>query len=369
MATQTAFSPQRETNKAPGPLRVLTGNTAFNSVAPKKPALFHTGEAKAAPSVQHLVNCGSRWRDERETAAGWELVQQLRSADLDTRLLAAEQLAQAEHSRLRRRDLRRARGRFKVATKREQSSVQSSQTMLSMKTPYGLGIIENCTACNVRMEHWFCGLSESALNLLGAASHLTTFPGDAVLFVEGQMPKGTYVLCSGKVKLSTTSKEGKVLILKHAVPGDVLGLSAVLTGHPFGLTAETIGPCRLNFIESEALIHGIEQCGELGLRTSIALSREFQSAQRDIHDLVLARSSAGKLARLLLSWARMREDCGSGEIRLRSTATHEQMAQMIGSSRETVTRLLGDLRKKDLIRLEGSTLVIRNIHALQGLAA
>jgi CRP/FNR family cyclic AMP-dependent transcriptional regulator len=91
---------------------------------------------------------------------------------------------------------------------------------------------------------------------------------------------------------------------------------------------------------------------------------------RDIHELVLARSSAGKLARLLLSWTTARErETGVSEVRVRAGMTHEEMAQMIGASRETVTRLLSDLKKKEFIRLEGSTLVIRNRTALEALAA
>ena len=128
-----------------------------------------------------------------------------------------------------------------------------------------------------------------------------------MLFVEGQMPRGALVLCSGKVKLSTTSREGKVLILKMAEAGEVLGLSAVISGTCYELTAETAGPCQVNFIEREALMRMVERNGELGLHSAQALSREFQSAYRDIHDLVLARSSAGKLARLLLSWTTGRE--------------------------------------------------------------
>jgi len=191
-----------------------------------------------------------------------------------------------------------------------------------------------------------------------------------VLFVEGQMPRGALVLCSGKVKLSTTSREGKVLILKMAEAGEVLGLSAVISGTCYELTAETAGPCQVNFIEREALMRMVERNGELGLHSAQALSREFQSAYRDIHDLVLARSSAGKLARLLLSWTTGREkENAASEIRIRSSLTHEEMAQMIGSSRETVTRLLSDLKKKEFIRLEGSTLVIRNKTALEALAA
>jgi CRP/FNR family transcriptional regulator len=104
------------------------------------------------------------------------------------------------------------------------------------------------------------------------------------------------------------------------------------------------------------------------LRSAQALSREFQSAYRDIHDLILARSSAGKLAKLLLSWTQPSGN-NTKEIRVSSGLTHEEMAQMIGASRETVTRLLSDLRKKQLIRLEGSTLVIRNRMALEAMVS
>ena len=176
------------------------------------------------------------------------------------------------------------------------------------------------------------------------------------------------MLCSGRVKLSTTSREGKVLILKIAEPGDMLGLSAVISGTVYEMTAESSTPCQINFVDREALIEFIGKNGEAGLRAAEALSREFQSAYRDIHDLVLARSSAGKLARLLLSWTDGR-DQAEREIRVHSSLTHEEMAQMIGASRETVTRLISDLKKKDLIRLDGSTLVIRNKMALQALAA
>src|SRR5437667_11722748 len=240
--------------------------------------------------------------------------------------------------------------------------------VMTMNTPYGLEIIENCLSCKLRRKNWFCGLSPDVLKSFSAASHLSTYPGGAILFVEGQSPRGAFVLCSGKVKLSTTSREGKVLILKMAEAGEALGLSAVISATPYEVTAETSGPCQVDFIERETLMRMLEKNGELGLHSAQALSKEFQSAYRDIHELVLARSSAGKLARLLLSWTVGREN-GSREIKIRSSLTHEEMAQMIGSSRETVTRLLSELRKKELIRLEGSTLVIRNRIALEALAA
>jgi CRP/FNR family transcriptional regulator, cyclic AMP receptor protein len=239
-----------------------------------------------------------------------------------------------------------------------------------MNTPYGLKIADSCMSCGLRRDKWFCGLSPSALKVLSEVSHPSIYPGGALLFVEGQTPRGAYVLCSGKAKLSTTSRDGKVLILKIACEGEVLGLSAAISGQPFEMTAETTVPCQVNFIERDGLLRGIETNGELALRSSLALSREFQSAYRDIHDLILARSSAGKLAKLLLSWMPYREQSASPvEVRIRTSLTHEEMAQMIGSSRETVTRLLGDLRRKELIRLEGATMVIQDRTALEALAA
>jgi CRP/FNR family cyclic AMP-dependent transcriptional regulator len=318
----------------------------------------------------YLLACGVLWRQESEAWAGWELVQCLGSWDSGTRAIAAALLAKTENARLLVKDLRRARSRLRQPVEHTaESDEQNTGKVAEMNTPYGLEITESCLSCKLRKNSWFCALSPEGLNLLGGASHLSTYPGGALLFVEGQMPRGAFVLCLGKVKLSTTSREGKVLILKIAEAGEVLGLSAVISGEPFEVTAETTGPCQVNFIEREALLRLMEKSGELGLHTSQALSREFQSAYRDIHDLVLTRSSAGKLARLLLSWTPRREKFESSEIRIRASLTHEEMAQMIGSSRETVTRLLSDLKKKEFIRLEGSTLVIRNRTALEALAA
>ena len=319
----------------------------------------------------YLFSCGVSWHRERDASAGWELIQFLRSQDKGSRAIAAALLARTEHARLLIRDLRRARVRVTkpAALSVENPVGQTPSKVDGMNTPYGLEIVESCLTCKLRKDHWFCGLSTEVLKLLSSASHLSTYPGGAVLFVEGQTPRGAFVLCSGKAKLSTTSRDGKVLILKIAEAGEVLGLSAVIAGEPFELTAETAGPCQINFVEREALVRLIEKNGEFGLHASQALSREFQSAYRDIHDLVLARSSAGKLARLLLSWTPIREQFEPPEIRVRASLTHEEMAQMIGSSRETVTRLLSDLKKKEFIRLDGSTLVIRNRTALEALAA
>jgi CRP/FNR family transcriptional regulator len=246
--------------------------------------------------------------------------------------------------------------------RRKYSSVEAN-----VRTPYGLEIIENCLQCKCSQPGFFCSFSGTTVKCLEQASHHTTLPAGAILFVEGQIPRGIFVLCSGRVKLSTASRDGKVLILKFAEAGEALGLSAVISGMNYEMTAETATPCQLNYVDRKNLISLIEEHSEVGMNASQALSREFQFAYRDMHDLVLARSSTGKLARLLLLSCTTPTDTDSTEVRVRSGMTHEEMAQRIGASRETVTRLLSDLKKRRLIRLDGATLVIRDRLALEAM--
>lgn len=237
-----------------------------------------------------------------------------------------------------------------------------------MKVPYGLEVIENCFECKLRRGSLFCNFSEEVLRDFSALSHPSTYPGGAILFVEGQQARGAFVLCSGKAKLSTTSREGKVLILKIAGPSEVLGFSAVLSGVPYEVTAATAAPCRVNFIRGDLLVGFLRRHGEAGLHAAQAVSKEYQDACQDIQEILMAPSSTGKLAKLLLSWTNGRSN-GDRQVRVRSVLTHEEMAQMIGSSRETVTRVLSELKKKQLISLEGSTLVIHDLPKLEELAS
>jgi CRP/FNR family transcriptional regulator len=300
------------------------------------------------------------WAKRGNTTAGWDIISAARSSHENTRAHARSLL---EHSQQRSALLPNDSPENSI----ENDYEQSSKTEAGMRTPYGLDIIESCMNCPASREGFFCRFSPAVLRSVDAASHHTILPAGAVLFVEGQMPRGIFVLCSGKMKLSTTSKDGKVLILKQAEAGEVLGLSAAISGTSYVMTAEAASACQLDFISRQDLMALLERESEVGVHAAQWLSREFQGAYRDIHDLVLARSSSGKLARLLLSCAPQGVS-DSQESHLRSAMTHEEMAQRIGSSRETVTRLLSTLKKKRLIRLDGATLVIRDRTGLEALA-
>jgi len=233
-----------------------------------------------------------------------------------------------------------------------------------VKVPYGLQLVESCLSCPVREERVFCNLPPRAVQKLAAISSSATYPKGAILFVEGQEPRGVFVICNGRVKLTASSAEGKSLITRIAEAGEVVGLPATLSGKPYELTAEALEPIQANFVAREEFLQFLQENGEAALRVAELLSDIYHSAHRELRYLGLSGKAAQKLARFLLDFAGSQE-AENGTIRATMTLTHEEIAEMVGASRETVTRLFGSFKKQQLIEVHGSTLIVKNKSGLQ----
>jgi CRP/FNR family transcriptional regulator, cyclic AMP receptor protein len=233
-----------------------------------------------------------------------------------------------------------------------------------MRAPYGLNILDNCTTCPIRGEHLFCNLSVQASQRLNEIKSTAVYPKGAMLFIEGQLSRGVFVLCNGKVKLSTTSREGKTIITKISDSGDVLGLNAVISNVPYEVTAEMMEPGQANFIPRDSLQLFLKEFSEVAMRVAQQLSRNYYTAYEEIRTLGLAASPSEKFAKLLLSWStKSTQSDGSSQVKL--TLTHEEIAEIIGTTRETVSRLFSEFKKKQLMQSKGATLVIRSRFALE----
>jgi len=185
-----------------------------------------------------------------------------------------------------------------------------------------------------------------------------------MLFIEGQMPRGVFVLCSGKVKLSTTSREGKTIITKISDAGDVLGLNAVISNVPYEVTAEMMEPGQVNFIPRDSLQLFVKDFPEVAMRVAEQLSRNYFTAYEEIRTLGLAASPSEKFAKLLLTFStKSTQEDGSAQVKL--MLTHEEIAEIIGTTRETVSRLFSEFKKRQLMQARGATLVIRSRFALE----
>jgi CRP/FNR family transcriptional regulator len=233
-----------------------------------------------------------------------------------------------------------------------------------MRSPYGLELTESCQDCHLKSENFFCKVSAKALKAFEAAKFTAAYPEGAVLFVEGQPARGVFMLCRGRVKMSITSSEGKALILKIVGAGEVLGLNAAVSGRPYEVTVETLEPCQVNFIKREEFLRFLAEHAEASIHAAQQLSSSYHAACEQIRALGLSQSAPEKLARFLLDWGGKGQATAQG-IRVKLALTHEEIAQTIGSSRETVTRTLGEFRNKHFATLKGSTLVIQNKPALE----
>lgn len=237
-----------------------------------------------------------------------------------------------------------------------------------MRAPYGLQIIESCVSCPCRQDRLFCDLPSAAVKRLGEITNSATYPKGATLFVEGQAARGVFIICNGHVKLSTSAADGKTLILKIADPGEVLGLPATISGKPYEVSAEVIEPTQANFISKSDFQNFLRDHGEAALRVARELSETYYSAFDEMRTIGLSNSAGEKLARFILEWAASQPN-GGHPLKITLSLTHEEIAQMIGSSRETVTRLFADFKKRDLLQVKGSTLLIKDKAALERMVA
>jgi len=235
-------------------------------------------------------------------------------------------------------------------------------------SPYGLNIIESCIKCKLRSDRTFCDLPGSALQAFEDIKVATVYPKDAILFVEGQAPRGIFALCKGQVKLSVCAQDGKTLIVRIVQPGEVLGLGATVSGKVYELTAETIEPCQVSFVKREDFLRFLKQHTEACFKVAEHLSEKYHGACVELRTLGLSHSAGEKLAKLLLELSSTNGEATKQARNLGLSLSHEEMAQMIGTSRETVSRLFAEMRQRKILQGNGLKLVIRNKAALKLIA-
>jgi len=194
------------------------------------------------------------------------------------------------------------------------------------------------------------------------------YPRGAVVFHEGNIARGVYVLSSGRAKVSISSADGKKLIIRVAKSADVLGLYAGLTGRPLEATAEMVEGGRVDFISRTDLLNLMGRQQAFSSDLVEMFSRQFSEFVDNTRMLLLSESALEKLARLIVRWGRDFGERTTEGVRVQILLTQEEIAQIIGASRETVTRLFSALKRDKIIRVKRDALWIRDSDALASLA-
>lgn len=241
-----------------------------------------------------------------------------------------------------------------------------------MAQQHGFSVIDNCLTCPVRHDRLFCDIPEAAVRHLDTIKGTAFYPKGTFLCLEGQMPRGIFILCNGRAKITASGADGKTIIFGIAAPGEVLGLSAVLSGKPYEVTVETLEATQANFIGRNEFLEFMKKYPDVGMRVAQQLTHTCQAAFEEIRSLGLSHSVPERFARLLLQWAEtpsFAKKDKTGETIMKIVSTQEEMAQMIGTSRETVSRIIADFKKKGLLRVKGATWTIPNLATIRKQAA
>lgn len=215
-------------------------------------------------------------------------------------------------------------------------------------------------------EGFLSGLSQGDLEAFEAIQWAASYPPGAVLFIEGEAPKSVFVLSKGRVKLTLASANGKVMILRIVKPGEILGLHAAISNVGYQATAETVEHCEVNTMRSGDFLRFLREHSRAALLAAQQLSARYQETCHQLRAIGLSGCAREKVARFLLEWSEHGEKRPEG-IRARLTLTHEEIGQLIGASRETISRILGRFRERHLIAIRGSMLFLQDKAALESL--
>lgn len=230
----------------------------------------------------------------------------------------------------------------------------------------GIEQVSKCASCPRESPGVFCDLPYPLSRDFARAAHIRRVPGGEILLREGESPTGIFIVCRGRVKLSIGSGNDNGVILRMAEPGSVLGLNSVVSGNPTGLTASTVFPSTLDFISRVDFLKLLRLYPELWMRVAQQLSMYCDTVCQRIRAIRLPQSAAEKLARLLAQWSATTGG-NFAETVMIPVRTHEDLGRMVGITRETVSRLLGEFRRHNIVDVKGSHLRVIDPEALKRL--
>src|SRR5246500_6057024 len=225
-----------------------------------------------------------------------------------------------------------------------------------------------CAACSNRRPGWFCSLGSAVLADLELATTTISLPSEAPLFTQGDEARCLYLICTGYIKLTAGRAQDRQMIVRVAGPGSMLGLYAVLSHGVYEVSAESLTPAQLRPVERDRFLSFLRAHKEAQMRAVQCICQEYRFALQDACRIALAETVAGRLGHLLIDLGnQIGEHLSTGELRFPLLLTHEEMASMTCTTRETVTRTLGQFRKENWITIEDSLVTVHQPERLQAL--
>lgn len=203
----------------------------------------------------------------------------------------------------------------------------------------------------------FQGLPQEAVDPVASRLETVALPRGRVVFNEGEPGDSLYIVMSGKIKLSRRSPDGRENVLAVMGPSDQFGELSVFDPGPRTATATAVTDVKLARMPQSVLRPWIEAHPEVGERLLHVLARRLRRTNDSVADLIFT-DVPGRVAKALLQMAdRFGSREGEG-LRVKHDLTQEELAQLVGASRETVNKALADFVHRGWIQLQGKSVVV-----------
>jgi len=210
----------------------------------------------------------------------------------------------------------------------------------------------------------FAGLSEGDIDKISKLVRERAYKKNMIIFMEGEPGEAVYFLRCGKVKIYKTSEDGREYIINIMGPGDIFAESVLFTGGNYPASAEVIEDAQVCMIKNKDLEELIRGNSEIALRIIKIMAERLQRASELIKSLALDDT----FRRTALQLLKLAEEKGikyDSEIKIEMKMTKQELAKLVGTSRETVTRILSQMKKEKVVYWDRDGIYIKNLERLR----
>lgn len=215
----------------------------------------------------------------------------------------------------------------------------------------------------VRRAPLFTALDEAAAVSLRASMDTVKIAKGSILFKEGDDGEHLYVIIDGKLKLGTSSGDGRENLLSILGPGEMFGELSLFDPGPRTSTATAVTDAKLLSLSHEKVIPWLKQNPEVSLQLLTRLSQRLRRTNEAVGDLVFS-DVPGRVAKALIDLGDRFGKTTPEGLLVNHDLTQEELAQLVGASRETVNKALADFAGRGWLKLDGRSVLITDVERL-----
>ena len=209
----------------------------------------------------------------------------------------------------------------------------------------------------LRKAGLFQGVEPEDVEALSGEFEIFDAPRGQILFTEGEPGDSLYIVLSGKVKLGRRASDGRENLVAVMGPSDQFGELSLFDPGPRTATAVVVTDGRIARLPKAALQKWVQERPQIAVQLLRVVARRLRRTNTMLADLIFV-DVPGRVAKQLLQLAQRFGSVDGGQLRVTHDLTQEELAQLVGASRETVNKALADFAARGWLRLEGKSVVI-----------